>query len=126
MKRSSLTILVLTLAVGLLGGYALSGPAVGDGDVIVISPQTIAINSKATCVTVHTNLPFDLGKDLAWDLDGIPSYLVKSDDCGYLVAKFDSALVKAAVSPPEATLTLVGADGETVVFEASDTVRVKK
>ncbi len=72
----------------------------------VISPSTLVLSGKAGCVSVHTNVPFDLADTESVNLSGLLPYLVKADSRGELVAKFDLQAVKAMVSPPSATLVL--------------------
>ena len=91
---------------------------------IVVAPSTINLNYQGPCITVHTNLAYVEG--YAWYLQGVLAYDVFADDCGDLVAKFDSAAViaKLTASDEPVTLTLKGESGGILIYQGSDDVRV--
>ncbi len=126
--RKYLMILVLTLAT-VIGTSAIMAnkAAEGEGICIVISPNTLVLSQDTACVTVHSNLPIELVDCESLLLEGVPPVLVKADNLGHLVAKFDEEAIKALVQPGQATLTLTGLliiNGES--FEASDTITVRE
>jgi hypothetical protein len=129
MRKVSIGLALLGLvgAGALLAGGAAAGPVKGEpGIAIAISPSTLSLGSDATCVTVHTNLPFGTVDAGSVALEGIAPYGVKADACGDFVAKFDIDAVKAIVAPPSATLTFTGSLNDGTPFAASDTIRVVK
>ena len=90
-----------------------------------VSPNTIVLGcDKGDRVTVHTDIPLAQVNRESVALSGVAPVLVKADNCGNLVAKFDQALIEALVAPPEATLVLTGTTTDEVPFSGSDTVRV--
>jgi len=93
---------------------------------ITISPSTLVLSADSRCVSVHSNIPFDLVDCDTLELSGITPYLAKKDSCGDLVAKFDVEEVKAIVEPGPATLMLTGYLLEGTPFAASDTIMVKE
>lgn len=93
---------------------------------IAVSPNTIVLDSEATWVTVHTDIPLGSVAVETLALSGIDVSWVKADAKGNLVAKFDFDAVAAIVSKPSATLTLTGTTVGGVPFEGSDMVRVRE
>ncbi|MFC2009087.1 hypothetical protein ACFLUT_03435 [Chloroflexota bacterium] len=93
---------------------------------IVVAPSTINLNYQGPCVTVHTDLAFSESGGYVWYLDGVEAYDTFADDCGDLVAKFDSDAVMAVLeaSDEPVTLTLTGQDGDVVIYQGTDDVRV--
>jgi hypothetical protein len=118
--------IVVVLLVGIGSGIVIANNAnEGEGICITVTPKTLVLDNFSGDVTVHSNIAFSEVNPDSLDINGIAPYLVTSDDCGHLVAKFDADLVKAIVSPGQVTLTLSGVlmDGEP--FTASDTITVK-
>ena len=92
---------------------------------ITVSPKTIVLGcDKGDRVTVHTDIPLVVVDRSAIALNGIQPVLVKADDRGNLVAKFDQEAVESIVAPPTATLTLTGITVDGDSFSGSDSVRV--
>ena len=91
---------------------------------IVVAPSTINLNYQGPCITVHTDLSYVDGYD--WYMESVLAYDVFQDDCGDLVAKFDSAAVMAVLeaSDEPVSLTLTGQDGDMVLYQGTDDVRV--
>ncbi|MBN2445287.1 MAG: hypothetical protein JXO22_01075 [Phycisphaerae bacterium] len=112
--------MILIVGVCTLLGFGQMAYSQGkDTTGISIAPQTLLLSqAQSGRVTVHTGVPFAGQTDVV--LEDIAAVSVYSDDCGYLVAKFDEDAVKAIVAPPSATLTLY-IEGVDV---GSDTVRV--
>ena len=101
----------------------------GEGENIMISPNTLVLSSAVGCVSVHSNIPCSAvvsdSVALSVALEGIDPYLIKADSLGHLVAKFAVEDVENIVEPGQVTLTLTGVflDGRT--FSASDTITVR-
>ena len=92
---------------------------------ITVSPSTIVLGTdKGDRVTVHTDIPLAAVDRESLALSGVAPILVKADDRGNLVAKFDQESIEAIVAPPKATLVLTGTTIENGVFCGSDDVRV--
>ncbi len=98
----------------------------GEGDCITISPNTLVLSSEDTIVTVHSNIPYALVNTVTLTLNGIPATFSKADACGDLVVKFGRADVKNIVEPGFAILTLSGELKDGSLFDASDTITVRK
>gem|GEM_PF-1356133 len=105
---------------------------------IQCAPAVVNLNSKAggNWMTVHTDLPFP-GEGFSVEAmlnEELPAKVIKSDDCGDLVAKFELSALKAGLADlPQGTvavelkLTVTVTDeatGETEIYEGFDTVRV--
>ena len=134
--RTAATLVIL--AVIITGISMANKPNEGDGINITVSPSTLVLSRDICCVTVHSNISLILMTEDELDSlsaslrlsgpedDPITPYLIKADDCGDLVAKFDGTDVKTivGVEPGEVELTLrFTISGES--FSASDTIRVK-
>lgn len=124
--------LLLCLA-GLVGVVAAGAALAANRDLqeadeiaIVVSPSMIAINSQGTVVSVHTNIPYGAVYRASLTLNKVEIAWTKSDNLGYLVAKFNLDDVKAIVAPPSAELTLTGVLTDGTPFAASDTVQVRE
>jgi len=105
---------------------------------IQCSPAVVNLNSRAggNWMTVHTDLPLPgEGFSVAATLnDELPAKVIKSDDCGDLVAKFELSALKADLADlaqgtvaVELKLTVIITDeatGEAEIYEGFDTVRV--
>ncbi len=96
---------------------------------ITVSPKTLVVHSLSECVTVHTNIRFvDVaGETVELELKSVTviPYLVKSDDRGYLVAKFNSDDIKQLIEDEsEVTMTLTGLTVDGTPFTGSDTIKV--
>ena len=92
---------------------------------IVISPNTLVMDSQGVWVTVHADIPLKSVAGFTVTLNGIPVEVVKADNHGDLVAKFELDAVKNIIDPPSATLTLAGELSDGGAFEGTDTIRVK-
>jgi len=105
---------------------------------IKCSPAVVNLNSRAggNWMTVHTDLPFP-GEGFSVEAmlnEELPAKVIKSDDCGDLVAKFELSALKAGLADlPQGTvavelkLTVTITDeetGEAEIYEGFDTVRV--
>jgi hypothetical protein len=92
---------------------------------ISIAPNTIVLGcDKGDRVTVHTDIALGVVDRATVELSGVSPLLIKADNRGNLVAKFDQASIEALVAPPDATLVLTGMTKDGVAFSGSDTVRV--
>ena len=124
-KPSLITIFVLMVVVS--AGLVMANRAnEGEDFCITISPNTLALSSEDTIVTVHSNIPYYSVDRVSLTLNGIPATYSKSDACGDLVVKFRRADVKDIVEPGIATLTLSGLLKDGSDFAVSDTITVKK
>ena len=128
MKRIMLALCVI----GLVGGLMATAVLAANRDLqeaeeiaIVVSPSTIALGSQGTVVSVHTNIPYGAVDKASLMLNDIEIAWTKSDNLGYLVAKFNLDDVKEIVSVPEAKLTLTGVLLDGTPFAASDSVQVR-
>jgi hypothetical protein len=125
-KIKNITIILLII----IGSMAYIGTAFEDPipepDIIGIkvAPATFDLNKEGPLVTVHADILFNEVNTDTLELDNIPPIYTFSDDCGNLVAKFDPALIKEKIVPPEATLTLTGETKTEGSFIGSDTVQV--
>jgi len=114
----------------LLAGLALSLIPVKAADLAVdiqCSPAAVMLGAVATgdWMTVHTDLPFrDVDRTVAVELNGQPAKLLKADNRGNLVAKFDLTELRTQLQPGSVTLTLTGATLTGDTFAGSDVVRV--
>jgi len=124
MRHAFAWLVVLGVVVGLCGAQAFSGGS-SIAVSVKMSPSTIALRSKGTCVTAHVGIRYSLVAAGSVELNGLSATSIFADDRGYLVAKFSLAAVKGIVSRPTATLTLTGATKEGDSFSGSDTVRVR-
>ena len=96
----------------------------GDEPSISVSPSTLVLKAPVKCVSVHSNLPYSLVVPASITLEGVSPYLVKADDLGDMVAKFDVKEIAAIVSPGEQELTLSCIfDGDEICI--TDTINVK-
>lgn len=96
---------------------------------IKCSPSVVVLHAIATgdCLTVHTDLRFrDADTARPVELNGLPAYLVTSDNRGYLVAKFNLTALRTLLSLPATTLTLTGFTDDGSAFGGSDVIRVVK
>jgi len=124
MKKLAFSTCAILIAVYLLTVGVL--PLVADtiDAWVKLSPNNLVLASKSVWLTAHTNIPYGSVDTSTVCLDGLKASVTKSDDRGYLVAKFDVDEVKNMVSPPEATLTLSGALWNGTTFSGSDTIVV--
>lgn len=99
---------------------------------IKISPNTINLNSDGEWVTVHADIPIAGVVHVEIFLNGVEVAVerTKADAQLDLVVKFKVSEVEDIVSPPSATLELVGEveteEGVQFDFYGSDTIRVVK
>jgi hypothetical protein len=113
-----------------LVGLALSLASVQAADVAVdiqCSPSVVMLRSVAAgdWMTVHANLPYSkVDRTVEVQLNGLPAKLLKADNRGNLVAKFDLTQLKTQLQPGFVNMTLTGATVTGDVFTGSDTVRV--
>lgn len=125
--RTTATLVILAVIV--TGVSMANKPNVGEEISITVSPSTLMLSRDIPCVTIHSNIPGVVAKEVLWlygSIDGeiisdpIQPYLTKTDDMGHLVAKFTGPDIMTIVVPGKVELTLIGPD-----IEASDTIRVK-
>jgi hypothetical protein len=91
------------------------------------SPSVVVMDAVAVgdCMTVHTDIAFgEVDRTVPVELNGIPAYLLKADNRGFLVAKFRLTAVRAILEAPTTVLTMQGATLSGLAFSGSDTVRV--
>jgi hypothetical protein len=127
------TVLVI-LAVIITGISMANKPNEGDGINITVSPSTLMLSRDIPCVTIHSNIPGVVEKEVLWLYgvadDPIQPYLTKTDAMGHLVAKFSGIDIRTIVAPGKVELTLIEdedlEDDIEPVFSASDTIRVKE
>ena len=124
MKKFCVPAVALLMVFGLGLGSVFSQEA--DKIVIMISPNTINLNSDGEWVTVHADIPYTAVDRATLFLNGVVVAWTKADNQSDLVAKFAVDEVKDIVSPPSATLTLSGVTVEGVAFSGSDTITVVK
>lgn len=125
MRKALLSICVFVLTLGLLAGPLLSETS----DVttpIMISPNTINLDSEGVWVTVHAEIPYSIVLGASVTLDGIPVEVTKADARGELVAKFCVDDVRDIVEPGTVELTLVGLTETGEEFTGTDTIKVIK
>lgn len=129
MRRSTISVIAICLAIGLI---AMS-PSIGRAQdaTINVAPNVLVISSQGTKVTIHSNIPAGTVNvsTLELSIDGIGSLTPIStfaDARGQLVAKFDREEVKGIVTVPSAELTLAGIYFEGGTFAASDVIVVKE
>lgn len=94
---------------------------------IMCSPSAVVMDAAAAgdCITVHTDLAFrEVDRTVTVTLNGIPAYLLKADNRGFLVAKFRLTAVRAILEAPTTMLKMQGATISGLAFSGSDTVRV--
>ena len=125
------SVIVVVLLVGIGSGIVIANSAnEGDGICITVTPKTLVLSNFSGDVKVHSNITYSdvvpgslslLGPEGS---DIVPDG-VWADDCGHLVARFDTELVEGIVSSGEVTLTLSG-DLEDGPFTASATITVKE
>jgi len=124
MKKFCVPAVALLMVFGLGLGSVFSQEA--DKIVIMISPNTINLNSDGEWVTVHADIPYTAVDHVELFLNDVQVAWTKADNQSDLVAKFAVDEVKDIVSPPSATLTLSGVTVEGVAFSGSDTITVVK
>ena len=123
--------IVVVLLVGIGSGIVIANKAnEGEGDCITISPSTLVLSSFSGDVTVHSNIVYALVDCSSLELknpagDVVTPDSTKRDDCGHLVAKFNTEDVRDIVEPGQVTLTLSGVLEDSTLFAASDTITVK-
>ena len=91
---------------------------------IVISPNTMVLDSQGVWVTVHADISYYAVDKINLQLNGIEVAWTKSDNLGDLVVKFSLDEVKEIVSPPSAELTLTGYRNDGTPFVGTDSIRV--
>lgn len=127
MKKFCVSAVALVMVLGLgLGSVFSQEPREID---IMISPNTINLNSDGEWVTVHADIPLAGVLTASLELNGVVVNWTKADAQLDLVAKFVVDEVKGIVSPPSATLKLVGevmTPAGPVAFSGSDTIKVVK
>ena len=126
MRKSCLIAAVILVVVAGTSFVMANKASDGEGDCITISPNTLALSSEDTIVTVHSNIPYGIVDTVTLTLNGIPATYTKADACGDLVVKFGRADVKDIVEPGIATLTLSGKLKDGSDFQASDTITIKE
>jgi hypothetical protein len=125
--RKSYVVAAFVLLVVVCTGLVMANKAnEGDEFCITISPNTLALSSEDTIVTVHSNIPYSSVNTVGLTLNNITATFSKADACGDLVVKFGRADVKGIVEPGIATLTLSGELKDGSDFAVSDTITVKE
>ncbi|MBU0717615.1 MAG: hypothetical protein KJ749_05140 [Planctomycetes bacterium] len=127
MKGTVVVGCLLGVALGsfLPGAISLGSTETAIDIAITVSPKTIVLGcEKGDRITVHTDISLTEVDRESLTLNGVAPVLVKADNQGNLVAKFDQESIEALVAPPGATLTLTGATIDHVPFSGSDDVRV--
>ena len=118
----------LVLSIVVLAGLVLTGPAViadgADEIDIQVSPGVISLASKAEWVTVHADIPYSQVAGITVTLNGVGVEFTKSDDRGYLVAKFNSGDVKDILEVGMVDLVLSGETWAGTPFTGTDTIKV--
>ena len=122
MRTCTVTVGILVLMLALFAGTSFSDTRTIN---IKVSPHVIAMNSKATWVTVHADISYrSVDTTEKVTLNGLAASLTFADDRGDLVAKFKMGLVKDMISPPRVIFTLEGQDKTGNTFEGTETIRV--
>jgi hypothetical protein len=115
-------LLALTLSAARL---ALSAEPVGNSLAVAVFPKTLILGGdQGNLVSVYAKIPFRRVDVSSLTLNGISAKGAYQDKHGELVAYFDAAAVKRAVSLPSATLTLRGLTTTSAAFWGSDLVQV--
>jgi len=129
MRRSffsaSATVPILVLLLAL----ASQAPALAAEASIEIQPNTLAMHSLGGTVSVHTDIDYSAGVPWTATLNGLRAYLVKSDLCGNLVAKFDLDAVKelaSASGTTQLTLVFVATSNDGEEFTGTDSITVTR
>ena len=124
MKKFSITTTIFLTLLGFGLGNAFSGEIS-----IMISPNTINLNSDGEWVTVHAEIPYQGVVTASLFLNDVEVAWTKADSQLDLVAKFAVDSVKSILSPGSATLELSGVvetlEGDQP-FSGSDTIKVVK
>ena len=126
MKNASVWAIVMAMAILVAGLIGTSQAGVSNRIAIQISPNTLVLGQTMEYVTVHTNIACSLVDRDSVELNRIPVAYVKSDNRGFLVAKFDADAVKAIVKPGRAKLTMTGTTVNGVNFFGTDIIAVKR
>jgi len=126
MKNTNMVFGCLLLLISILVSGAASGGGRTTEVVIRIAPSVLHMDKdQGGEVTVHAGIPLGEVDTSSITLSGIPALHTKADARGNLVAKFNEDEVKAAISPPEATLTLTGLTVDDNPLEGSARVVVR-
>ena len=121
MKKLLLLLVLVLVSVSVVLANTASE---GEGYNIKVSPNTLKLASKVDVLTVHSDIPFTLVDTDTIVLNGMTPILVKADDLGALVTKFDISELKGTLDKGTLSLTLSAVvEGELV--QASDTIAVK-
>ncbi|MFH1001002.1 MAG: hypothetical protein V1783_09195 [Bacteroidota bacterium] len=104
-------------------------PTVGVSQTIDIqaSPNVLNLQNKATVVTIHANIDFELVIGSSVTLNGLVIKSWKADDCGDFVAKFNMDDVKGLeglLIGDYNTLTLTGLTAKGETFTGSTQIMV--
>lgn len=107
---------------------AMANGQVDDPASMAVAPSTLVLCKEQAEVTIHTAIPFNLVDISSLSMEGLTPVAAFADLRGDLVLKFAEAEVKALdiVTPPEVTLTLVGALENGDALSLTDTVQVKR
>jgi len=131
MRRSFFSANATVFILVLLLALASQAPALAEEASIVVQPHSLSVSSMGGTVSVHTDIDYSQGEEgTRWTatLNGLQAYLVKSDLCGNLVAKFDLDAVKewaSASTSNQLSLDFVATRGD-LVYTGTDTVTLTK
>ena len=82
--KLSITCVLLAAMTGLV----FANQACQDDDLnIMISPNTLVLDSGCNMITIHSNIPYMLVDTATVAVNGVPADGVGVDDCGDLVVK---------------------------------------
>lgn len=93
---------------------------------IQCSPAVVNLSTtpNGNWFTVHTDIAYSAVAKATVELNGVPVKWTKSDQKGYLVAKFVLTDVRDILVPGDNTLTLSGSTIDGGTFSGSTTIRV--
>ena len=106
----------------------LAAPAVTQAAEITVQPHVLAIQSLGGTVSVHTDIDFSSGSDWTAKINGtLDAYLVKSDLCGNLVAKFDlESVKKMAGDMPVLHVNFTATSPDAGTYSGEDTIIITR
>lgn len=110
MKTLSGITWAVCLSLSLVVGLAVAADSMDQLVVkIQVAPKTFLLqSSQGGEITVHAEIAYSSVDRTSISMNGVEVKWTKADSRGELVAKFDEDALKAIVSPPEATMVLVG------------------
>ena len=124
MKRRTIAGILLITLVAVSVGVAAEDESIN----IVVSQNTLNLESNGNGVTVHTDIAFREVNcsTVTIEVEGtaMDRCSCYSDLCGDLVVKVDRVEVTDVASPDCATFTLTGETNDGATFAGNDTIRV--